>query len=406
MTGDRVRLLMVASHPVQYMVPLYRRAAARDDLDLELAYCSMQGVERGYDPEFGIDVEWDIPLLDGYRWHEVPNRAPRAGVGRFFGLVNPGLARLIRRSDRDSVLVCGYSYVSYWIALLAARAAGRGVMIATDGTGVAPRDGSRWKRLPKRWLLPRLLRFADVVCVPSTPARRLVESLGIPRERIVLTHYTVDNDAFARAAARIDVPAERARLGIPGEAAVVLYCAKFQPWKRPLDVVRAFARAAVPGAVLVMAGDGPLRQEAQAEARALGIDDRVRFPGFVNASGLPALYAASDVLVLPSDMEAWGLVVNEAMACGRPAIVSSAVGCREDLVRDGETGFVYPAGDLDALASVLRRSLTDRDLLARMGKAARERIGSWSHDDHLDGLARAARLARSVSRRGRGGKMS
>ena len=85
-SGSRkYRVLLIASHPVQYASPLFRRLAADPRLDIEVAYCSMQGAESGRDPGFGIDVAWDVPLLDGYAWHQIPNRSPCPGIGRFLG---------------------------------------------------------------------------------------------------------------------------------------------------------------------------------------------------------------------------------------------------------------------------------------------------------------------------------
>ena len=151
--------------------------------------------------------------------------------------------------------------------------------------------------------------------------------------------------------------AVRARWGVPQDAVVVLFCAKLQPWKRPHDLVRAFAKAAGANGYLVFVGDGPLRLDLESESASLGISERVRFVGFVNQSGLPEVYTASDVLVLPSGYEAFGVVVNEAMLCGCPVIVSDSVGAGFDLVREGETGFVFPTGDVEALSTLLREAL-------------------------------------------------
>ena len=139
----------------------------------------------------------------------------------------------------------------------------------------------------------------------------------------------------------------------------MLFCAKLQPWKGPLDVLEAFARANVPNSYLVFAGDGPLRTSIEQRACELGVSERVRILGFVNQSQLPSVYCAADLLVLPSLYEPFGFVVNEAMLCGCPAAVSDRVGAKYDLVRQGETGYVFPAGDVDALAAILRDVLSD-----------------------------------------------
>src|SRR5262249_14334429 len=148
----------------------------------------------------------------------------------------------------------------------------------------------------------------------------------------------------------------------------------------------AFASVESHNAFLVFAGEGPLRSALEAEVEAIGIAERTRFLGFVNQSQLPAVYRTADVLVLPSDYEPFGVVVNEAMLCGCPVIVSDRVGARYDLIREGKTGFVYPCGVVDALATILRDILDDRERLRCMGEAALKRLETWSPHENIEAL--------------------
>jgi glycosyltransferase involved in cell wall biosynthesis len=183
--------------------------------------------------------------------------------------------------------------------------------------------------------------------------------------------------------------AVRADWDIPESAPVALFCGKLQPWKRPHDALRAFAKAGVEGSFLVFAGDGPLRHDLEAEARSLGVANSVRFLGFVNQSNLPAVYRSCDLLVLPSEYEAFGLVVNEAMLCGCPVIVSDRVGARLDLVLEGKTGFIFPVYNLEILAVLLRENLVRPERLNHIAYAAQERMNGWSPERNGDGLVRA-----------------
>ena len=122
------------------------------------------------------------------------------------------------------------------------------------------------------------------------------------------------------------------------------------------------------------------------------------FAGFLNQSEIPLAYAAADALVLPSDAgETWGLVVNEAMACGRPAIVSDRVGCREDLVLEGETGLSFRFGDWEELGGQMRRLAGDPAQAKAMGAAARQRV----HRDYSVERAAAGVLQGAEAARGR-----
>jgi glycosyltransferase involved in cell wall biosynthesis len=390
MSDDRYRTLLVITHPVQYFAPTLRLLARRPEIDLVVAYCSLAGSESNVDPDFGVKVAWDIPVLEGYSWLCVPNISPQPGLGRFFGLVNPGLWKTIRNGQFDVVMnLTSYMYASFWITLAAAKAQSLPFLLAIDATQIAPLDGKKWKIPVKRLLWPRLYGLADVMAVPSSGGVLLMRSLGIPAERIVRTAHSVDNRWWIDQASRVNRNAVRAQWGVPNEAPVVLFCGKLQPWKRPHDALRAFAKSRVEGAYLVFAGDGPMRADLEGDARALGIAKAVRFLGFVNQSKLPAVYRSSDLLILPSDYEAFGLVVNEAMLCSCPVIVSDRVGARLDLVFDGKTGFIFPVSNIEALAVLLREVLPERDLLKRIAEAAQERMKEWSPENNVDGLIEA-----------------
>jgi glycosyltransferase involved in cell wall biosynthesis len=399
MFDRRFRVLAVATHPVQYQAPLFRRMAGRDDvLDLQVAYCSLRGAEAAHDAEFGATVQWDVPLLDGYSWTHVPNRG--SGGESFFGLRNYGLWKLIRKGRFDAVL-CYVSYrrATFWIAHFAAKSAGTAFLFGTDTTTLTPIDGRMWKRSVKRVVWPRLFGLADQVIAPSTGSCELMRSLGLSEDRVTLTPYVVDNDWWLAQSAGVDRAAVRGSWGAGPDDAVILFCAKLQPWKRPLDLLQAFAKANMPKALLVFAGAGPLRAELEQHAAALSVANRVRFLGFVNQKQLPSIYTAADLMVLPSVYDAFGVVVNEAMLCGCAVVASDHVGAARDLITPGRTGFVYPCGNIDALADVLRQALANRAELPALGRAARTRMESWSPRENIHGTVEAISLA--VSRRNR-----
>ena len=392
MHDRRYRVLAIASHPVQYSAPLFRLMAQHPQLDFHVAYCSLRGAEAGHDPEFGRSVKWDIPLLDGYFWTHVPNRG--SGSESFFGLYNPGLWKLIREGHFDVVLCyTGYLRATFWISYFAAKLSHTAFLFGADTITLSPLDGRKWKRPLKRLLWPVLFRLADQVVVPSSGTRELMLSLGIAEKRITLTPYVVDNNWWLAQSARVDRESIRASWGATKSDVVTLFCAKLQPWKRPHDLLEAFSKATRSDALLVFAGEGPLRTSLELEAVKLGIADRVRFLGFVNQTQLPAIYTAADLMVLPSVYDAFGVVVNEAMLCGCAVVASDHVGAARDLIAHGQTGFVYECGDTDALARILAQALGDRHARQEMGRAARHRLESWSPRDNVEGTVQAIATA-------------
>ena len=222
--------------------------------------------------------------------------------------------------------------------------------------------------------------------------------MGVIDRRLALTPYVVDNEWWQAHAACSDRSAVRATWRVPMDDVVILFCAKLQPWKRPLDLLRAFAKVGMRNSFLVFAGDGPQRDQLEQEAAVLGVAERVRMLGFVNQSQLPAVYGASDVFVLPSEYEPFGVVVNEAMLCGCAVAVSDRVGAGRDLIQPGATGMVFPCGDVEAMASMLREMISDPVRRRDLSTAARQRMETWSPRENIDGLVRA--LTRVVTIRG------
>jgi glycosyltransferase involved in cell wall biosynthesis len=377
MSERRFRVLAVASHPVQYAAPIFRLMAQHAQLEFEVAYCSMRGAEAAHDPEFGHSVKWDVPLLDGYTWTHVPNRG--SGSQSFFGLRNPGLWKVIRKGQFDA-LICFVSYLrsTFWISYLAARICGIPFIFGTDASSIEPRDGRKWKSMFKRLAWPLLFRLSSQVLTASTAGKQMMRSFGIPDDRISMTLDTVDNDWWTGQSERVDRNEVRTSWGIDPAERVILFCGKLQSWKRPLDVLRAFAAAGISRSTLVFAGDGVLRANIVSEATALGLADRVRTLGFVNQSQLPAVYRACDVMVIASEYEPFGLVVNEAMLCGCVVVASDKVGACRDLIIPNVTGFVFACGDVQALAGVLREIFTKPDSVRDISVRARTRMQTWS----------------------------
>jgi glycosyltransferase involved in cell wall biosynthesis len=216
--------------------------------------------------------------------------------------------------------------------------------------------------------------------------------MGVPKGRIFDVPYTVDNERFIAAAALNpeERAAVRARFGLPPGKPVILYAAKFIARKHPDDVIRAAALLRDEGYdfTVFMVGMGEMDDELRALVRDLGLTNVV-FGGFVNQTELPRAYAASDVFVLPSESEAFGLTVNEVMCAGIPVVVSDEVGCVPDLVRDDINGYRIKAGSPAALAGALEKLLRDPAKRAGMGRQSLKIIGDWSYEQCRIGLWKA-----------------
>jgi glycosyltransferase involved in cell wall biosynthesis len=392
--GRRYRLAVLNTHPIQYFAPLYRRLAGHPEIDLTVYFCSLQGAMGYVDSGFGKVVEWDVPLLDGYQHKLLPNLRPGGEVGGFLSLINPAIVAELWRSRYDALWLHGYNYLTHCLAVPAARLAGSEVFYRTESSLLYD---SRVRRSPLvRLLKPALLRllFSQIrsFLAIGTVNVEFYRHHGVPDDRIFHVPYSVDNDYFAERSARHRPERERirAQLGIAPDAVTFLFPAKMISLKRPLEVLQAYERVPAANKALLMVGDGPLRDEAEAYTHRRELKG-VRFLGFVNQSELPRMYAASDVLVRPDGVSKgdWGLTVNEAMASGLAVIATEAIGASIDLVRNGDNGFMVRFGDLEELAAAMSRAAADPERCVRMGRRSSEIIATWGVEQCVDGVLEA-----------------
>jgi len=386
----RRRIGFLVSHPIQYYTPFFRELARRCDLTVYFAHrqdAAGQG-QAGY----GVAFDWDIDLLSGYESRFLTNVARVPSTQSFAGCNTPEIADRIAEGNFDAFVVPGWSLRSYWQAVRACRRARVPVMVRGDSQLAGQRGGAAGRA--KGVVFPHLLKQFDACLYVGQRNREYLQHYGVASSRLFFSPHCVDNDAFRQAsdAAR---GAGGGRAG--GRRRHVLFVGRLVDSKRPMDVVQAVARLTSSGQPvdLVIAGAGELQGRMEEAARAAGLD--AQFLGFVNQSRLPSVYASSDVVVLPSiATETWGLVVNEAMACGVPAVVSDAVGCGPDLIQPGMTGAVAPLGDVPALATSIASVLALDPGLTR--RALAERMEIYSPARAADGVLEAADALAAGSR--------
>ncbi|MEI6030933.1 MAG: glycosyltransferase [Synechococcaceae cyanobacterium ELA739] len=373
-------LLIVTTHPIQYQAPLFRALAADPQLRSEVLFLSLPD-ERQQGAGFGLPFRWDVPLLEGYAWLQARSCRGSGALDRYFGLwlLRP-LAELgfgPGRKRPDAVLITGWQCFGMLQLLLAARLLGLPLLLRTEANDLRHRPW--YLRLWHR-LLVHQARF----CLPIGKASaRYYRRLGVPGERLRFSPYFVDNDFFQAGLQRLDTSRQQLReqWGIPQQAFCFLFAGKLQPKKHPLELLEALRLLAsatplptIPVHLLIV-GSGELEELCRAFVNRHQLP--VSFAGFLNQGRIAEAYRAADCLVLPSDAgETWGLVVNEAMACGLPALVSYLVGCAEDLVEPGLTGEVFPCGNTIALAAAMTRIAADPERSRSMGRNACERVSS------------------------------
>ncbi|MGH8443553.1 MAG: glycosyltransferase [Nevskiaceae bacterium] len=341
-----MKVLWLASHPIQYQAPLFRELARR--CDLLVAYAHRQSAAQQGNAGYGIAFDWDVNLLSGYRSVFLAPSSRQPSIERFWRCRSAEVAPLIERERPDTVVLGGWNLLVYWQALRAARRQGIPVLARTDSRS-RPADSA-----PRRALRTLALRRFSGYLAAGVRSSEYLRSHGVAVTRIFVCPHTVDVERFARSRARSAQARAslRAGLGLPADSFIAVFVGRLIGLKRPGDLLEALAAARLPSrAQAVFVGSGPLAEGLARRAGELGVN--ARFAGFRNQSELPDWLAAADVLVLPSAAETWGMVVNEALAAGCPAIVSSGAGCAADFAAHAPAVRVYPAGDIAALARAL-----------------------------------------------------
>jgi glycosyltransferase involved in cell wall biosynthesis len=331
MTNQR-RLAVIVSHPIQYYAPLYRRLAKRDDIEIKVFFTWHAAAASQYDPGFAQQVAWDIPLTDGYEYEVATNVSSRPGSDHFLGIRNPDLVRRVLNWKPDAVHVTGYAYASHLYAMRSFYKLGIPVLFRGDSHLLDCEP--QWRLGLKKAVLRRVYSWASLCLYVGKHNYDYYRELGVPDSRLFYCPHSIEVERFSEPNEEFEKKARawRKEQRIPDEARVLLFAGKFEPKKRPIELMNAVARMQDRHLVLVMVGNGELEGEVcQIANRA---PDKFRILPFQNQSIMPVVYRLGDIFVLPSAYnETWGLGANEALACGRPVIVSDKVGGAPDLVK-------------------------------------------------------------------------
>ena len=349
-----MRLAIVASHPIQYYAPIFRELARRLDLKVFFAHRATQDDQAK--AGFGIKFNWDIDLLSGYDHVFMHNVAKQPGLDRFSGCDTPEIGRWLAEDRFDAVLVQGWYRKSLLQTIFAAKRLGLPVLARGDSHVMTPR--SSIKRSAKAIVYPAFLRLFNAALYVGKRSKDYWIHYHYPTAQLFFSPHCVDREWFSSRATVNSRERLRNRMRIPPNALVALFAGKLLPFKRPLDIVAAAALLKSVGheIIVLIAGAGPVETELRVAAQKAGVS--THFLGFCNQTVMPDIYAASDVLVLPSEHETWGIVANESLACGRPIILADTVGAAPDLATDNVAGRVFPLGDIPALANALREITT------------------------------------------------
>jgi len=382
------KLAIVTSHPIQYNAPWFKLLARSEKVAPRVFYTWEQSAGGAkYDPEFGREIKWDIPLLEGYDHVFVKNIATDPGTHHFKGLVNPTLNREIEEWKPDAVLVFGWNFSSHLGCLRHFH--GRApVFFRGDSTLLNETGGI--KKLLRTVFLRWVYHYVDVALYVGQHSKDYFLRHGLREHQLVYAPHAIDNQRFATPEEEYHSRAMKWReeLGIRENDLVVLFAGKLEHQKNPYFLVEMMKGMEGDGIKIVIVGNGAMEKEIK---QAAGGDGRILFLDFQNQQIMPVVYRLGDIFILPSVSETWGLGANEAMASGCVVMMSDRTGGAIDLIREGigGNGMIFGAADQEKCRGLLRELYGNREKLAAMKAASREMIRHFSFEKIVNAVEAA-----------------
>ena len=371
------RLVILTEIISPYRIPLFNALAENRDVDLHVIFLAET------DPNLR---QWRV-YKDEIRFSQQVLPSWRKKIGRYNVLLNHGIARALSSFSPHAILCGGYNYVASWQSLVWAQRHSIPFLLWSESNLYELRRGHALVEFLKSEFINR----CNAYVVPGHWAREYLRARKIPKDVIFPAPNAVDNDLFgtAAASARQNSASNRRELSLPER--YFLFVGRLVREKGVFELLTAYAQLNENlrrQFGLVFVGDGVCRDQLREQAASI-YPGTVRFVGFAHREQLATYYALAEMLILPTYSDTWGLVVNEAMACGLPIILSRAAGCGPDLVKENWNGLLIPPRDVFELASAMTTIACNPGLRSTMGAHSSELISHFSPAEWAISIAKA-----------------
>lgn len=382
------RVVILTEIIAPYRIPVFNALARNPDIDLRVIFLAETDPSIRQWKIYAEEMQFAYEVLPSWRTR----------FSKYHLLLNQKVADALRKADPHAIVCGGYNYLASWQSLRWARRNHVPFLLWCESTANDQRGGHRMTESLKKSFFDK----CDGCIVPGTSAREYVRQMGVSTDNIYEAPNAVDNQLFADRAeyARHNSATVRARLNLPSR--YFLFAGRLVKSKGVLELWEAYGslkedlRSRIG---LVFAGDGPIRAELESIARAIS-PGSLTFTGFVHRDELASYYALAECLVFPTHSDPWGLVVNEAMACGLPVICGQSAGCAADLVK--ANGRIVDPRNIDQLAQAMEEVATNASLRLSMSCESLRIIRSYSPEICADGIAEGALSCGSATRQSSG----
>ena len=373
------RIAFLIEIPTPYRDSFFERLAEKRDFSFEVIYCAVTEYGRDWKQQ---KTAYPYTILPGFTY-------PVIGSGIFIVKVNFAVWRRLSEGGYDAIIISGYAQPTMQLAILWCILNKVPYILLSESHNLTKKP---FLTRALKWPLVKFaVRRARAFLVMGANSRDYLISYGADSNRIFLLPNAPDVKKIAEQSLeyRLGLKNLREELDIRGNP-VIIYAGRLIGIKNVKTILFAFqlAQKAVPGAGLIIAGYGPLSDYLNALARKLKLSN-ISFTGFIQPDELSRYYACSDVFVLSSLDEPWGVVVLEAMASGLAVVVSDKVGCARDLVYENKSGFVVSPEDIEGFASVFIKLLQNSLLCRQMGEYAQKIVLKYDYDLYIGQLGLA-----------------
>jgi glycosyltransferase involved in cell wall biosynthesis len=369
------KLAIITTHPIQYNAPLFRLLHERNNIAIKVFYTWSQS-ENGvkFDPGFGKEIQWDIPLLDGYDYCFVNNISTAPGSHHYKGIDNPTLITEIQNWGADAVFVYGWNFKSH-LNVMKFFKNRIPILFRGDSTLLNEKFGIR--RIVRRLFLKYIYSYVDIAMYVGEANKAYFLAHGVTNSQLHFMPHAIDNKRFQRTSAMEEAAVSfRQKNNIPVDAILFLYAGKLDENKNIFFLANAFEKVNDKNAQLLIVGNGITETSLK---NTFSENKDIHFVDFQNQQTMPLLYAMCDVFVLPSKSETWGLCLNEAMAAGKAIMATETCGASINLIDNGQNGFVFKYNDEDKLKQCLQYFMNNEYAIKNFGNKSEEKISTFTY---------------------------
>ncbi len=371
------KLAIVTTHPIQYNAPWFQLLAERNKIHIKVFYTWSQAQKSVKDHNFGKEISWDIPLLEGYAYEFVPNISKKPGSHHFFGINCPSLISRIKDFKPDAVLEFGWNFKSHFRVMRYFKGT---IPVWFRGDSTLLDEAAGFKTKLRRNVLKFVYHYIDKALYVGQANKAYFMKHGVKEDQLIYVPHAIDNQRFEGRNSHFENESAlwRNRLGYEENDVVILFVGKLEPKKQPEFLLKAVLEANKKRkrpVKLLFVGTGKLETHLMEMAKD---DANIQFEPFQNQSTMPIVYRLGNILCLPSKGpgETWGLAVNEAMASGIPVMASDKVGSVYDIINNGQTGYIFAHDQFSEIVQIIEK--LNLEELKKLGNLAKDSIQEWS----------------------------